>query len=376
MTTAGEGLCRSEPGGPTPNHDDPQWGLRHNERSDLPLSSGGRVMDAANRVFLHDLVDTGVVAGNAMADVVEPALTDLVRGFRIRDELAGHPDQIGLAITQNLFRRDGILDTAESDDRLRYHVLEGGVQVVEGELRHRRRRNLHPEATERPRITVEVVDIATVREGLRRLEAIVKVVSEGRVFVQTHSNAQRDFRTYLPAHRSEYLEWQAHPVFKRTTVVVCPAVKERGDEAAQESIVCHFDFDPVETGIAEVPGRNRESFDDCLDLGRAHLQGVVPGVGFGHLRWRPEHHRMLEQGRVATMGELTEDLGPVAVNTFDDPAIGRNRRRVPGSSETRTHLTSGMNCLTSGDDQPDSATRPRPVVGNMVFARLAAQLFE
>jgi hypothetical protein len=49
-------------------------------------------MDAPNRVLLHDLVDTGVVAGNAMADVVEPALTDFVRGLRIRDELAGHPD--------------------------------------------------------------------------------------------------------------------------------------------------------------------------------------------------------------------------------------------------------------------------------------------
>src|SRR5215204_3141127 len=76
------------------------------------------------------------------------------------------------------------------------------------------------------------------------------------------------------------------------------------------------------------------------------------------------------------MSQLTEDLRPVTVNAVGDLAIRRNRRGVPGPTEARAHLTGGMNCLASRNDQPDSATRPLAVVGNMVFAGLTSPQFE
>ena len=59
-------------------------------------------MDTANRLFLADLVDAGIVAGHAETNEIVTTRLELIRRLRIGEELASHADQIGLACSQHI----------------------------------------------------------------------------------------------------------------------------------------------------------------------------------------------------------------------------------------------------------------------------------
>ena len=101
------------------------------ERAQPAFLPGRRVQRAADRVPLCDLMEA-YVAGNAGPHLAEPAIPHLVGQLRVRDELARHADQVGIALLENPIRVHGVLDPAEGDHRYRSRALERGVQVVEG----------------------------------------------------------------------------------------------------------------------------------------------------------------------------------------------------------------------------------------------------
>src|SRR6185369_14681811 len=66
------------------------------------FAAGLRMLDAGDRVAHVEMADTGLIAGDAGADVIELASLGLARHLRIADQRPGHADHIGLAAGDDL----------------------------------------------------------------------------------------------------------------------------------------------------------------------------------------------------------------------------------------------------------------------------------
>ena len=333
------------------------------------LAPGFRVLHAPDRMLLHDLKDAGVVAGDARSHLAEAAVADLVGELRVRNELSRHADEVGIALPENPLRIQRILDSAEGDNRQRGRALEGGVEVVEDELRHRRRRDLHPEAAERTRVGAEEIDVPACRERPGDRKTVVEVVAERGVLVQAEADRDGPVGADPVPHRRQHLEGETHAVLEGAAVGILPAVEERRDEAAQEAVMADLDLDPVVACVAHVCRRRREPLDDRLDLHRPHLDGVVARAGLGHLGRRPELARRVGEGGVPAMRKLGEDVCAVGMDRIDDPPVGRKRLPVPGPAVIGGHLAGRMHGVAAGHDEADPALRPRRIVGGEVLRR-------
>ena len=159
MAAPRKGHCGAQPGRTASDHRHVTGRRRRHQSAAPQLAPCRGVRHAADRVSLHDLQDAGVVAGDARSHFAEAAFADLVGELRVRDELARHADEVRIALPENPLCVRRLLDPAEGDHRDRGRALEGSIQVVEGELRHRCRRDLHPEAAERSRIGAEEIDV-------------------------------------------------------------------------------------------------------------------------------------------------------------------------------------------------------------------------
>ena len=87
-------LCDLEACRPSAYNDDASCNrcLRYKPLTQLAFAAGTWIMDAANRLFLTDLEDAGVIAGNTYAHEIDMACLKFVWRFRISNELAGHAD--------------------------------------------------------------------------------------------------------------------------------------------------------------------------------------------------------------------------------------------------------------------------------------------
>ena len=163
MAPPGEGHRSAQPGRASAHHRHMTGRRGGRQGAESQLLSRRRVQRAPDRIALRDLMQAGV-AGDAGPHLAAAAVANLVGKLRVRNELARHADEVRIALPQDPFRVVGLLDPAEGDYRQRGRALERGVQVVKGELRHRRRRDLHPEAAECSRVGGEEIDVPARRE--------------------------------------------------------------------------------------------------------------------------------------------------------------------------------------------------------------------
>ena len=93
-----------------------------------PLIPGGRRLQAADSPAEGDPADAALVAGDALADVLLPALAGLVGQFRIGDQGPDHVDHIPLSVLQDFFGQAGIIDAVGGVDRKFHYRPDPGRQ--------------------------------------------------------------------------------------------------------------------------------------------------------------------------------------------------------------------------------------------------------
>ena len=110
-----------------------------------PLTPGTRILDAADALFLADLMQTSVVARDADPHKVAATGQQLVRCFRVGYQLSRPPDEVGLTRPQHGFARLRRY-AAEAYDRQLCCRLQRLVDTAKLACRDCCWRNLHPVA--------------------------------------------------------------------------------------------------------------------------------------------------------------------------------------------------------------------------------------
>jgi hypothetical protein len=81
---------------PASNHDNPLLLRRRLDDTQTEFPTGLGPLYARDRGVQLDVADTGLIAGDAGPDVIEPPFTSLLRHLGIGDHRAGHAAHVGL----------------------------------------------------------------------------------------------------------------------------------------------------------------------------------------------------------------------------------------------------------------------------------------
>ncbi len=103
----------------------------------LGLVRGARVDQAAGQLVLEDVVQAGLVAGDAGVDRLGAAGAGLVRPLRVGQQRACQRHHVGAAIGEDAFGHLGHVDAVGRHQRQRHVRLQLGGDAGEGRARHR-----------------------------------------------------------------------------------------------------------------------------------------------------------------------------------------------------------------------------------------------
>src|ERR1700731_5130980 len=184
-------LCNLQAGRPPAYNDDPSRNLCLCQYPliELALTTGAGIVDAANRLFLTDLENASVIAGDTYAHKINTTGPKFVWRLRGGYELARHPDEIGLAGTQHILAALRRSNPAERNQGKPTCTFQPSVQLPEFGGGPGRRRDLDPVAREGTCVGVEVVHQSAGLQGFRHPQPILEVITKGRELVQADANA-------------------------------------------------------------------------------------------------------------------------------------------------------------------------------------------
>ena len=141
MTAGGKHGCRLHPGRTAAGDQHPFRLPGASELAIGELAAGLGVLDAGDRIALVEMADTGLIAGDAGADIVGAALLGLHGHFGIADHRPGHAAGIGLARGDDGLGDLRLVDAPGDDDGLGHYRLERcgkgrGIAVRDGHRRN------------------------------------------------------------------------------------------------------------------------------------------------------------------------------------------------------------------------------------------------
>ena len=294
------------------------------------LAPGLRALNAGDGIAHDQVADTGLVAADAGADVVEPAGGCLVRHLRVADHGPGHAAHVGLAAGDHLLGDLGLVDAPGHQHGLGDLGLdrrrEGcGIACLEGHLRHHvddPRHALHGAGGD-----VEVVEQPIRIDGLADLDDLVRLHAVVLLLVAADAHAEDEVAGDPGAHGGDDLAQKTHPVLEAAAVFVVAPVHAGIEELRRQQAVAGQQLDPVQPGLLHAQGCGGVVIDDVGDLrvahGARHVVGPFARQGRGAVGDRPA----AVQRRIivpAAMAHLAEHLGAVRVHGLDDAAVAGN----------------------------------------------------
>ncbi len=232
------------------------------------LLARGRVLRADQRRSADLPARDADVAADALADVVEAALVDLLRQERIGDRRPTGGDDVELAGVDRVGHRVGIRPAADAEHRLLRDRLDGGLPRKLASLRveARRRRVLAPLGD------AGDVDVPHVDEMVDELDERQRVALELRAGL-AHEHVGRDAHGdgAVVSDRGldllDRLAPEARAVLERAAVLVGAVVVVRRQELLRQIRVRAVDVDDVEAGRAGTLRR--------VDIHLLHVANVV-----------------------------------------------------------------------------------------------------
>ena len=230
-----------------------------------PLLAGGRILSAAHRNAVVPARDADVAA-DAFADLVLPALIDLLRQERVRDGGPGAADQIEDAAPYLRHHHIGRSEAPDADHRpfgqLLDEIDDGLVAALGGKPRRRAigRTGIHFDVP-------EIRDIGEQRHHFVRLGGGVPARPAAQFF---HADAQRDGALVADgvARHLQQFTHQAHSILDRTAVGVGAAVVFGQQKLIGQIAHAGIDVDDVESRLHGAARTRGLPAQQILDVGR------------------------------------------------------------------------------------------------------------
>ncbi len=265
---------RLHPGRPAADHGDPDRCRRPGHPVVGRVAAGG--VDGAGDLLLgHErFLPAAAEARDAAADLADPSVLRLDRPVRIGEELAGEPDEVGLALGQDLLAVVGIAQRVAGDDRDPDDLLDrlGGVGGPALGILHR----VEPGARALLHAHRQVDrGAAGPLEHAGDLDPLLEPATALAPLVERVADEEREAPAALLLDGIDHGEREAHPVLEAATEAVGAHVEERAHELGQQVAVRRVELDGVETGLLDPPGRLAEQVDELEDLGDRRLADLL-----------------------------------------------------------------------------------------------------
>ena len=243
------------------------------------LLARGRILRARDLVMV-ERARKADVATDALADLVEPSLLDLLRQERVGDRRPRGADQIPDAAADDLHHSLRARQASDAYDRLRRGLtnvarpLELPALIVAA-----RRRDVRGAVGDRADVHVPEVDEVIGQPN--ELESLLELDSVGPSGVDGEPGGDRAVVADGLAHELERLEPEARPVRQRPAVLVRALVVERGEELQRQEAVRAVHVDDVEPGVTGAARRRRVETLELPDAGAVELARVAQLVQVG-----------------------------------------------------------------------------------------------
>ena len=312
------------------------------------LLAGGGVLGAHHRRAADLPARDALVAADALPDVVETALLDLVRQERVRDRRPGGADDVELSGVDDGDHRVGVRDPADADDRLVGVVarLDGArVRLLVVLLEEPGRAGVLPplgDVADR-----QVPEVDEVVDVLDEAVAVLLELDAGRAVqrVDRESRGDRAVVTHGFAHLLEALTPEAGAVLERAPVLVRALVRPGGQELQRQVAVSTVDVDDVEAGRPGSDGTVDVVLLDRWMSSRSMVRGIDVGLELGGDLGRAAGRvpRLVARRMGAAVPELDPRRARRTGATGRTSPSGSGRHRRPRSEPTRgwCHRTRG-----------------------------------
>ena len=362
--------------------EDPAAGADSRTGQERQLPAGFGVLDARDRHAELEMADTGLVAADAGADLLDGVAARLAGHGRVADHRAGHDRHVRPPFSDGGFRLVGLVDAAGDHDGFVGDLLDllGQVRRIGGVDLHRRH-DVHGPLQGRgvpggDREVVEAVDalilqfveVADEFEDLGGDESLFGLLLPGDP--QAHHDVRADGR----ADGGDHLGEESATVGRRPAVLIGAGVDAGVEELDGQVAVAGDDLDAVDAGARDALRGTRIAGDDVLDRGGAQrfgddLESFLGCVAGCH---GPRCHAALSVHDLAAgVEELGDDRRSVAVDRLGDGSVA-GHRGVVGGHEDVVRVARGL--VDAGDledDESGAAGRTGFMVGDEVLTDLA-----
>ena len=245
----------------------------------LILAGHLRIHRAAYGHHFGGVLDAALVAPEALADLIHPALAGLVGQIGIGDGGPAHVHQVGLTRGHDLLCLGRVDDPPPGQHRDLHHLLDGRAHVYErvhGEVHDLSHGPLGPVGGG---CHVDEVDLPGLGQYLDNLHHVVQSVAALDQLVAANAEGQGEVLAHALPDGIDHLEREPQPVLQAASVLVRPEVEERRDVLLQHVPVTGIDLKPVVTGLAAYLGGDDPVFLELLDFLHSHRVGHAPVPG-------------------------------------------------------------------------------------------------
>ena len=343
-----------------------------------PFQARLRVHEAAHRHVLLEHAGAALVAGDAGADVVRPALDRLPDDRRFGDVGPRHPHEVGppggdhrLGLRQRpeaADREDGQLVARapqRAADAGRQMPEHGRIEAHVGHLRRERVARVVGRVGH-----VHEVELHGVRDAGDDLLDFGEVEPRLDELLRAHPDSDRAVRPDRLPDGRDHSERKAHPILERAAELVLPCIGQRRQKLLQQVAVADLDLDPVEPGLGDVQGRRGMCRDYALHLFRGH--GVRHGRRGGPAHGgRPPGDRALEIAvhLPSEMNYLAEELGALGADRLRDAGETGDAAAVEAGDGLRPAQAVLLDADRLEDDRTDTAAGACPVILEVALGR-------
>ena len=316
----------------------------------LGLVAGARIDQAGRVSVLEDVVEAGLVAGDAGIDAICLAAACLVHPFGVGQQRTRHRDHVGVATGEDLLGHLRHVDPVGRDQRQRDLKLELGGDAGERGPRHRsddgRNACLVPADAGVDQGRAGRLDGLGQGHDLVPALCIVDQVEHRQPVDDDEVAADRGARA------ANDLDRKAHAPFGAAAPVVAARVGARGDELVDQVAFRTHDLDAIVTGVLGELGAVDEIADGALDAAARQRARRERRDRRLDLR-RADRQRVV--GVATTMQDLHADAPAFGMRRGGDPAMPRD---MPGHGQaTVKRLQPAFDARrdAAGDHQGDTA---------------------
>ena len=318
--------------------------------------------------------DTGLIAGDAGADVIGPVLLRLARHFGIADHRPRHAAHVGGAVCDQCLGLLRLVDAPGDEDRDGQRRLDPpclGTQIGR-RIGHRRhdmdRAGLRGRGPDRH--IYEIQQRFEMAAGGKRLGCVKAGIV---AFIRADPQADDEIPVRRGTDRPQYLDRKAQAVLQRPAIGIAAQVDGGVEELRGQIAVAGDEFRPVQPRVAHPPRGRGIARHDLVDHRLIQRAGHDVKAFVRHAGGRISHRQQAVGGLhdlPPRMEQLREDGAALGMAGLGQGAVAGDAIVVGRHQHMGAVARRLMHPRHLGDDQPDAALGPRAMIGDQLVIHL------